>query len=74
MVKRAPIVAVAHATNLNLAKHGHRFDAAILPAWAPERDIKTLDKATLAGRYGGLLRAARPAGSPRRSDGHVWRG
>ena len=55
---RAPIVAVAHATNLNLAKHGHRFDAAILPAWAPERDVKTLDKSTLAGRYGGLLRAA----------------
>ena len=56
--KRAPIVAVAHATNLNLAKHGHRFDAAVLPAWAPERDIKTLDASTLAGRYGGLLRAA----------------
>ncbi len=58
LLERAPLVAVAHATNLNLAKFGHRFDAAILPGWAPERALKDLGATTLAGRYSGLLRAA----------------
>ena len=58
LLERAPLVAVAHATNLNLAKFGHRFDAAILPGWAPERALRDLGPTTLAGRYSGLLRAA----------------
>ena len=64
-LSEAPLVAVAHTTNLNLAKFGHRLDGVILPVWAPPRTLADLRPSSLAEQHLELFRAARDRG---RSD------